>query len=140
MLGDCATSKQAISSNWDSVLAIASLINPTLLAEQTVGVWNMVSASPCLKSMAPEYSDWIRLFAAVGLRDARQMAPLSDALVASARTSAQMEYLAAAGATGYLALEDVPHARQILWKTARNVPKERRALGWYRYLAQAAGT
>ncbi len=138
IMQDCADAK-GVEANWDSVIAVAAAVNPSLLSRQTDALWRRIAGSKRIARMSPERMDWVELFAAVGRRDAQRMASLSDRLLPGAATAAETEYLVAAGATGFLGMHDIDRARQILARDTDRAGSKHRNLGWYRLLTQAAG-
>jgi hypothetical protein len=138
LMQDCADPR-SVETNWDSVVAVAATINPSLLPKQTDALWKRVAASKCVARMPRERMEWIELFAAVGRRDAQSIAALSERLLPGAATTSETEYLVAAGATGFLAMHDRNRARQILRRDTDYEGSKYRKLGWYRLLTLAAG-
>jgi len=138
MMQDCADAN-GVEANWDSVIAVAAAVNPSLLSRQTDGLWARVAGSKCIARMSGARREWVELFAAVGRRDAERMATLSEHLLPGAATASETEYLVAAGATGFLAMHDIDRARRILARDTDRAGSKHRDLGWYRLLTQAAG-
>ena len=125
---DCRSARE--EDVWlHSLWRLAEVMNPVLPPEQAGAVWKRISTTPCYDGLAEFQKQWIRLFAAVGLRDAVRMAELGGQILASPSeiNPESREYLWMASLTGYLAAGDKAGARRV-WdfyaeKLKKSAPK-----------------
>jgi hypothetical protein len=99
-----------------SLVHVAKAVNPFLPPEEAGAIWTRIRNSSCYKDMHEFQRRWLSLFAAVGARDAVQMAELASDLLAhqTELTNDSREYLLMAGMAGYVAAGSPEHART-LW-------------------------
>ena len=99
-----------------SLVHVAKTTNPFLPPEEAGAIWSRIREAPCHKDMHEFQRRWVALFAAVGARDAVQMAELASGLLANQTelTNDSREYLLMAGMAGYVAAGSPQHART-LW-------------------------
>jgi predicted membrane-bound spermidine synthase len=109
-----------------SLYEIARLVNPWLTRAQNAEIWKKLETTPCYARLPAEYRNWIELFAAVGARDARQMASLGEALLGQSFTlpRGHRRYLLTAAMTGYLSLGEKPKALALWQRHGQSVRDE----------------
>jgi len=107
-----------------SVLRMARELNPYLPPEDATRVWDLMVHSPCVGTLHEFQRRWLRMFSAVGSRDARQMAELGSLLLATQKelSNDAVAYLLMAGMSGYLAGGQPEHARQLWVWYADRIP------------------
>jgi spermidine synthase len=88
-----------------SLYQVARSTNPLLSRAEGDVLWQAIERSPCFASLEPLQRQWIRLFGAVGRRDAEAMARGAENLLdtRSDLPIGHRQYLIAAGMSGYLA-------------------------------------
>jgi predicted membrane-bound spermidine synthase len=67
-----------------SLLRVAELVNPALPPAQADALWSRIEAAPCVRLLHEFQRRWIRLFQAVGARDAKGMALHAQVLLRDA--------------------------------------------------------
>jgi len=99
-----------------SMINISRSVNPYLAPAETQAVWARFTAAPCFGALYEFQRNWIRLFAAVGARDAASAAQLASLLLAKQAdlTRDAREYLLMAGMAGHIAAGNPQGARE-LW-------------------------
>jgi spermidine synthase len=100
-----------------SMINVARTVNPYLAPDETQAVWERFAAAPCYAALRDFQRSWMRLFAAVGMRDAVHSARVATELLASQKdlTRDAREYLMMAGMAGHIASGSPQRARE-LWK------------------------
>ncbi|HEX9184476.1 MAG TPA: hypothetical protein VF876_14570 [Burkholderiales bacterium] len=88
-----------------SLLRVAKLVNPALPPGEAGALWARVAGAGCVAALHEFQRQWIRLFQAVGAREAQTMAALAAQLLESTpELSADgREYLLLAGMSGAIA-------------------------------------
>ena len=88
-----------------SLLRVAKLVNPSLPPDEARALWARVAGAGCLAALHEFQRQWIRLFQAVGTRDAPAMATLAAGLLETTpELSADgREFLLLAGLSGAVA-------------------------------------
>jgi hypothetical protein len=88
-----------------SLYQVARSTNPLLSRAEGDALWQAIERSPCFAALEAQQRQWIRLFSAVGRRDAEAMARLAENLLdtRSDLPAGHRQYLIAAGMSGYLA-------------------------------------
>jgi spermidine synthase len=88
-----------------SLLRVAKLVNPALPPGEARALWARIAGTGCIAALHEFQRHWIRLFQAVGARDAPTMAALAAQLLETTpELSAEgREYLLLAGMSGALA-------------------------------------
>jgi spermidine synthase len=88
-----------------SLLRVAKLVNPALPPDEARALWARVASAGCLAALHEFQRQWIRLFQAVGTRDATAMATLAAGLLETTpELSADgREFLLLAGLSGAVA-------------------------------------
>jgi len=91
-----------------SLYEVARLVNPWLTRAQAKQIWQKLESTPCYAKLPADYQRWIELFAAVGDRDAKQMAAMGEKLLEGTFTlpRGHRRYLLTSAMTGYLSLGD----------------------------------
>jgi predicted membrane-bound spermidine synthase len=99
-----------------SLFQVARTVNPVLDPAEADAVWSQFERAPCYKRLAIEDQRWLRLFRAVGARDARAMASLADEILASGRElpPGQRQFLLTASLTGNILAGQLDRA-QAAW-------------------------
>ena len=99
-----------------SLLNVARAVNPYLPPAEAQAVWARFVAAPCFARLHDFQRRWIRLFAAVGAREAAGVARLATELLAGQPELSReaREYLLMAGMTGDIASRNWPRAKE-LW-------------------------
>ncbi len=116
----------AEAQQWlQSLINIAAVVNPALNARELQEIWTHVGTSPCFQSLPPMGKAWVSLFAAVGARDARQMANIgNDILPRSGSMSKSWRgYALAAAMAGNVALDDRSKSSQLWTRYAPEITK-----------------
>lgn len=85
-----------------SLLPVARTVNAVVEPPDAEAIWSRFAGAPCFAALAAEEQQWVRLFRAVGNRDAAAMAGQADGLLAAGRelTPSQRVYLLRASLTG----------------------------------------
>ena len=101
----------------DALYGVGQSMNPLLAPANATAVWDRIQASPCYAALPAAGREWITMMAAVGARNAPEMARLAEALLATTSDlpAGHRQYLMAAGMTGYLAQGKRAEARS-LWQ------------------------
>lgn len=88
-----------------SLYQVARVANPLLSRAEGDALWQAIERSPCFASLEAMQRQWIRLFSAVGRRDAEAMARVAENLLdtRSDLPAGHRQYLIAAAMSGYLA-------------------------------------
>lgn len=100
-----------------SLYEVARLVNPWLTRAQAKEIWQKLETTPCYAKLPAEYRRWIKLFDAVGSRDATQMSAIGEDLLGQTFNlpRGHRRYLLACAMTGYLALGETTGALA-LWQ------------------------
>ncbi len=85
-----------------SLFQVARAINPVLDPAEADAIWSRFERAPCYARLEPQDQTWVRLFRAVGRRDAAAMAQYADELLARDRslTSRHKQFLLTASLVG----------------------------------------
>jgi hypothetical protein len=88
-----------------SLLRVAKLVNPSLPPDEARALWARVAAAGCLAALHEFQRQWIRLFQAVGARDAVTMSSLAASLLETTPdlSADGREFLLLAGLSGAVA-------------------------------------
>lgn len=104
----CNTRGADVVGIWlDSLFNVVNSLVPHLGADEFASVWNAIEPSPsCQARLTPLQRDWLSLFRATGLRDARTMANDAQAILQSSEPSSPdaRAYALAAGMLAQLSL------------------------------------
>jgi hypothetical protein len=89
----------------NSLLRVAKLVNPALAPDEARALWARVAGVGCLAALHEFQRQWIRLFQAVGGREALGMATLASSLLETTPelSTDGREYLLLAGMSGAVA-------------------------------------
>lgn len=104
----------------DAAFSVASSTGGHLTQEQSRALWHDIAPPDCRAALSPEADQWLRLFEAVGQRDARKMAELATGLLTageSRKSAIYQRYLVSAAMLGHLASGNRDAAQQ-LWRSA----------------------
>jgi predicted membrane-bound spermidine synthase len=109
-----------------SLYEVARLVNPWLTRVQNGEIWKKLEATPCYARLPAEYRSWIELFAAVGARDAGQMAALGETLLGQTFSlpRGHRRYLLTAAMTGHLTLGEKSKALALWQRYGQSVRDE----------------
>jgi predicted membrane-bound spermidine synthase len=101
-----------------SMINVARTVNPYLPPAEAQAVWARYAAAPCFAALRDFQRNWIKLFAAVGARDAAASANLASELLASQTELSRdaREYLLTAGMAGHIAAGNPQRAKE-LWNS-----------------------
>jgi spermidine synthase len=107
-----------------SLLRVAKLVNPALPPDEARALWARVAGAGCLAALHEFQRQWIRLFQAVGARDAIAMATLASSLLETTpELSADgREYLLLAGMSGAVAAGRHEQALALWDRHADDIP------------------
>lgn len=108
---------QAMDAWIDAAFSVADATGGHLTAAQSRSLWQDLAPDACRGALAPEAALWLRLFEAVGQRDARAMADAADRLLQagdSRKSPVYQRYLVNAALLGHLASGNRAAARE-LW-------------------------
>lgn len=85
-----------------SLLPVARTVNAVVEPADAEAIWSRFAAAPCFTALSAEDQGWVRLFRAIGNRDAAAMAGQADRLLATGRelTPSQRVYLLRASLAG----------------------------------------
>ena len=107
-----------------SLLRVARLVNPALPPDEARALWARIAGGGCFAALHEFQRQWIRLFQAVGARDALAMATLASSLL---ETTPELhgdgrEYLLLAGMTGAVAAGRHEQALALWDRHADDIP------------------
>jgi spermidine synthase len=119
----------------DSLVQVASAINPGLAPAQAGGYWRGALAK-CGKSLRPLQAAWLELFAAVGERNAETtFARARQVLAEDAGISSEARaYATLAGVSAGLAIGRRQEAAQLVVTHRPRLTEEQMEQPWFRYL------
>ncbi len=85
-----------------SLLPVARTVNAVVEPADAEAIWSRFAAAPCFARLPADDQEWVRLFRAIGNRDAAAMAGQADRLLATGRelTPSQRVYLLRASLAG----------------------------------------
>ena len=126
---------------WQAIVRVAGVVSAGAVPQEAEAFWNGMAAK-CGKSLTPAQSSWLRLFAAVGARNAAaaqeqgaRVLALDTELTRPARAYATLATVSAMMARG-----DRAKAAETLVEQRRHLTAEEMELPWFRYLVLALST
>jgi predicted membrane-bound spermidine synthase len=139
VLVDCVSPAGAIVA-WDSVITLASEFGAVLPSAQMDAFVDVIERSRCRRQAPEATAAWLRLFRAVGHRDAARTADAASSLLMRGDlTIQQHEYATIAALAGLVGTGQMEPARQVLARNHRLVRQATRETPWYRLLQSAIG-
>jgi predicted membrane-bound spermidine synthase len=139
----CAT--QAGQNVWKSAVRhISDYTAAFLNADELEGIWTMVMASSCYRSVAGAHRTWAELLAAISQRNVPQIVKLGTALLAADLSDPEDEraFLTTVTAAAFMRMGEIDLARGLLqaqWPLIKHAGPFDLALRDLRALAQSAG-
>lgn len=140
-MGDCRFPADTAGA-WNSMLRVASDLNPGVAAADAQAVWRGIADGRCGKALSPAQRAWVELFAATGARDAArvhrhagEVLALDPNMLPAARAYATLAGVSAAMSTGRRA-----EARRLLEEQRAALPPDALGTPWFRYLQVALAT
>jgi hypothetical protein len=85
-----------------ALFQVARAINAVLSPAEADAIWSRFERAPCYRRLGAEEQAWVKLFRAVGVRDASAMARHADALLAHGRelSASHKQFLLTASLVG----------------------------------------
>lgn len=135
-LFDCAPAS-TVGPLWDATVAVAGEVNPGLDPARARALWQSVLDGKCRGGLSNAQTAWVRLYAAVGARDATATRNAADQVLAigPTLTAAQLEYAVLAATAARIALGELDQAREVIAREGTRIPAARAELPWFRYQA-----
>jgi predicted membrane-bound spermidine synthase len=99
-----------------ALFQVARTVNAVVDPADAQAIWSRFEGAPCYRRLEADDQAWVKLFRAVGSRDAAAMATHADALLAARReiTTSQRAYLLRASLAGNILTGRLDHA-QVAW-------------------------
>lgn len=138
VLVDCVSAASAAVA-WDGIVTLASDFAPILPGNATDAFIAVIEQSRCRPRLPEATGQWVRLFRAVGRRDAADTANAAALLLdRTDLTATQREYALTAAVAGYLGSARPMYARQAILANDELVRGTFREAPWNRLLREIA--
>ena len=96
-----------------SLFQVARAANPLLEPAEAEAVWSRFEEAPCYRRLGADQQRWVKLFRAVGVRDAAAMARYADELLAGGRelSTSHKQFLLTASLVGNILSGELDRAQ-----------------------------